>query len=299
MNNKKSIQETQECLGLPKTFSQARQKAKRTIERHLKERLHGNTDSLFIKYEAAAMALERTFLFVRKYRDQYYEYTQELKHSPTAFGVCSDFIYKGSQLFWAIQLIGEVSDISSSSPVKCFHRVGNSAISAAVKFCSNICSVWENFLGRDLDYNNIKEDFLEQDFHKPEVIDYILEWRSYVHFVIENTLPSEQWPEWKLSQETERVLCLLKNEQAGEIKDSEPLVNTPNLTPLSPNAQIVYDILTNLPAHKALKTPDILDEVYKKTGKIWDEKELYDRVFPQLRPWGLKNKRRVGYWIKK
>lgn len=70
-------------------------------------------------------------------------------------------------------------------------------------------------------------------------------------------------------------------------------------TPLSPNAQIVYDILINLPAHKALKTPEIINEVYTKTEKNWDEKELYGRVYPQLRSWGLKNKRRVGYWVEK
>ena len=79
----------------------------------------------------------------------------------------------------------------------------------------------------------------------------------------------------------------------------------PNVThkkkrePLSGNAQMVYDILIALPPHKALPAPDILDEVGKKHDKFWDEKELYHRVFPQLRQWGLKNKPRVGYWIER
>jgi len=69
--------------------------------------------------------------------------------------------------------------------------------------------------------------------------------------------------------------------------------------PLSKNAEIVYDILAALPPHKALIVPQILDEVCNKTGKSWDEKELYDRVFPQLRAWGLQSKRRIGFWIEK
>lgn len=69
--------------------------------------------------------------------------------------------------------------------------------------------------------------------------------------------------------------------------------------PLSQNAQIVYEILIALPPHKAMTAPEILDEVSKKHNKYWDEKELYDRVFPQLKTWGLRNKRRIGYWIEK
>jgi len=69
--------------------------------------------------------------------------------------------------------------------------------------------------------------------------------------------------------------------------------------PLSKNAEIVYDILDKLPPHKALTVPEILDRVSETHGKQWDEKELYDRVFPQLKQWGLKNKPRIGYWIVK
>jgi hypothetical protein len=69
--------------------------------------------------------------------------------------------------------------------------------------------------------------------------------------------------------------------------------------PLSKNAEIVYDILVELPPHKALTVPEILDIVNEKHEKAWDEKELYERVFPQLRQWGLKNKPRIGYWIMK
>lgn len=73
----------------------------------------------------------------------------------------------------------------------------------------------------------------------------------------------------------------------------------PRPEPLSKNAQIVFDILKDLSPEKALTTPEILDQVANKHEKYWDEKELYDRVFPQLRPWGLKNKPRKGYWIEK
>jgi len=69
--------------------------------------------------------------------------------------------------------------------------------------------------------------------------------------------------------------------------------------PLSKNAEIVYDILDKLPPHKALTVPEILDRVSETHGKQWDEKELYERVFPQLRQWGLNNKPRIGYWIVK
>jgi len=69
--------------------------------------------------------------------------------------------------------------------------------------------------------------------------------------------------------------------------------------PLSKNAEIVYDLLVKLPPHKALTVPEILDIVNEKHEKAWDEKELYERVFPQLRQWGLNNKPRIGYWIVK
>jgi len=69
--------------------------------------------------------------------------------------------------------------------------------------------------------------------------------------------------------------------------------------PLSKNAQIVYNILIKLQPTEALIVSDILDQVSKIYRKEWDEKELYNRVFPQLKPWGLKNKPRVGYWIEK
>lgn len=71
------------------------------------------------------------------------------------------------------------------------------------------------------------------------------------------------------------------------------------VVPPSKNAEIVFDLLDKLPPYKALTVPEILDAVSKKHGKAWDEKELYDRVFPQLRPWGLENKPRIGYWIKR
>jgi len=73
----------------------------------------------------------------------------------------------------------------------------------------------------------------------------------------------------------------------------------PKLEPLSKNAQIVYDLLDKLPPHKALRASEILDAVSETYGKEWDEKELYARVFPQLRPYGLTNKRRFGYWLEK
>lgn len=69
--------------------------------------------------------------------------------------------------------------------------------------------------------------------------------------------------------------------------------------PLSKNAQIVYEILVELPPQKALTASEILDKVADKHKKYWDEKELYNRVFPQLKEWGLKNKPRIGYWIEK
>lgn len=81
------------------------------------------------------------------------------------------------------------------------------------------------------------------------------------------------------------------NDLGGELREKPK--------PLSKNAEIVYNILTALPSHKALTAPEILDEVANRHKKYWDEKELYDRIFPQLKPWGLTNKPRVGYRIEK
>lgn len=69
--------------------------------------------------------------------------------------------------------------------------------------------------------------------------------------------------------------------------------------PLSGNAQIVFEILNALPPQEAMLVPVILKEVSFKYNKFWDEKELYKRIFPQLKSWGLKNIPRIGYYLEK
>jgi len=213
MNEIDSIQ-IKERYELPKRFSQARQQAKYEIDECLREK----PGSVAAKYELASLTFLWAVHFVEEYRDRYYEQTEESKKF--AFVDCSRFVFYGCRLLLCLDQIGKVTDHRDSSVTTCFHTAGTSAISAVVKFCSEIYEIWAGVLGRDLEYSIVTKEFLEQDFHKPEVIEYILKWRANVHHFLCEILPSEQWPSCKLNQEKERLLSLCEIEY-NKIRESD------------------------------------------------------------------------------
>jgi hypothetical protein len=68
--------------------------------------------------------------------------------------------------------------------------------------------------------------------------------------------------------------------------------------PLSDNQAAVYDLLKNLPEHKAKTGKEILQEL-QNNGLIIDQSTLTKNIIPALRPYGVKNKRGAGYYIPK
>ncbi len=72
-----------------------------------------------------------------------------------------------------------------------------------------------------------------------------------------------------------------------------------DLPPLSPVAALWYDILLELPAHKGLTAPQVIDEIRKRDSmKLVAESTLRGRIKADLEPYGIENKRRIGYRIK-
>ena len=84
---------------------------------------------------------------------------------------------------------------------------------------------------------------------------------------------------------------LLKIEK--EITQAE---DTANNEPLSDKALAVLNLLRNLPPNKALTGPKILKELDDK-NMIIDQSTLTKLIIPALKPHGVKNKKRIGYYI--
>lgn len=68
--------------------------------------------------------------------------------------------------------------------------------------------------------------------------------------------------------------------------------------PLSGNAAATYEILMALPSHCALTAPKLIDALGEQDIHI-SESILTTRVIPELKDWGVRNKPRIGYHIKK
>jgi len=67
-------------------------------------------------------------------------------------------------------------------------------------------------------------------------------------------------------------------------------------TPLGKRAAMLYEYLRSLPEHEAKTTPELLEWWSQTTGREIDEGALRD-VLEELKPYGLKNKPRVGFYI--
>ena len=80
-------------------------------------------------------------------------------------------------------------------------------------------------------------------------------------------------------------------------RDSDPPGDTPtDLPPLSENAVKVREILLGLPPDQALTGPKLLDVLATQDVFI-DQGTLTKRIIPELKPYGVQNKPRVGYYI--
>lgn len=88
------------------------------------------------------------------------------------------------------------------------------------------------------------------------------------------------------------VSRLLEIEKGHKSKDAK--INEP----LSDKGLAVLDLLQNLPPNKALTGRLIIDELSKKNVFL-DQSTLTKSIIPALKPHGVKNRRRIGYYIEK
>lgn len=71
------------------------------------------------------------------------------------------------------------------------------------------------------------------------------------------------------------------------------------LPPLSPKAAAVRKVLLGLPPDGAMPGPKLLRALGDQTPRVTlSESELTSRIVPELKPWGIENKPRVGYYIR-
>jgi hypothetical protein len=72
------------------------------------------------------------------------------------------------------------------------------------------------------------------------------------------------------------------------------------LKPLSANAAAVYELLKALLEYKAMKGREILKALENQNPSIFiDQSTLTKNIIPELRPYGVKNKPRIGYYIER
>jgi hypothetical protein len=72
---------------------------------------------------------------------------------------------------------------------------------------------------------------------------------------------------------------------------------TPIREPLGTNASLLYEKLITLPEHVGITGPAVLDWFSEEHGKIVDQSTLTKEILPPLKPYGLRNKPKIGYFI--
>ncbi len=78
----------------------------------------------------------------------------------------------------------------------------------------------------------------------------------------------------------------------------EVLTRTPpTREPLRAPAAKAYEMLLGLPEHRAMTTREILDALGSRHNIYIDESTWTKDVAPELVAYGMKNRRRVGYYI--
>lgn len=83
-----------------------------------------------------------------------------------------------------------------------------------------------------------------------------------------------------------------KLSEAGE----ETKKHKKELKPLSEKAAAVLELLKTAPEHRGMTGPKILEALDKKNILI-DQSTLTKNIIPELKPYGVKNRPRIGYYI--
>ncbi|MEX2216530.1 MAG: hypothetical protein WD768_20625 [Phycisphaeraceae bacterium] len=87
----------------------------------------------------------------------------------------------------------------------------------------------------------------------------------------------------------------LAAEPTAEGREQSPGVAA-DLPMLSQRAATVYELLLSVPAHRGLTGKQIIEALRERDIYI-EQSTLTTHILPQLKPYGLEGKRRVGYRI--
>jgi hypothetical protein len=89
------------------------------------------------------------------------------------------------------------------------------------------------------------------------------------------------------------------SEILGQPTPDIPSTPEDNLPPISPTAALWYEILLDLPWYKGLTAPKSLDEIRcRNPALVVAESTLRGRIKGELEPYGIENKKKIGYRIK-
>ena len=126
----------------------------------------------------------------------------------------------------------------------------------------------------------------------------------------DNRLNPERLQEWIRSvifsdEESIETLrnALIASKQIPKTTSSKAVdVDKPKkeLELLSANAAAVYELLKALPQYRGMKGQEILKALENQKQPIFiDQSTLTKNIIPELRPYGVRNKRGAGYYISK
>lgn len=93
-----------------------------------------------------------------------------------------------------------------------------------------------------------------------------------------------------------KARVVLSVAECAILKNVHPMNDAPPPS-LTTNAAAVYEMLCALPPHRAMLGREIVDALNAEHGTLIDESTLTRRIIPALKPYGIENKRRVGYRI--
>lgn len=106
-----------------------------------------------------------------------------------------------------------------------------------------------------------------------------------------------------VGHEKEKIISALEGFKA-KLEYNKPAKSAETILPkqddfvkLPDMSKKVYEILADLPPGQALLGRQIADEMQKRHGITTDENTLCKHHFPKLKPFGLKNTPRVGYYL--
>jgi len=161
--------------------------------------------------------------------------------------------------------------------------------------------------------NNVDEILLQWQAWRKRAIDKgmqdISEFMAWAEWSAENADLKGEWDDiseeiYELQEYLQKI-ALVVDERINSIvgggektKPTKARGGEEKREPLSDNQAAIYELLKELPEHKAMTGKEILKKLEGK-GIIIDQSTLTKNIIPALRPYGVKNKRGAGYYISK